>query len=338
MARTSDNILQGIRNRVDTCESGWTAFAESIIPVYNEAYNTHKNALSAVKQSIQLEVEQGWMVLSMVLTIAGGYWVPRLLKPLKGSADELVSTWINDTFTDGMKHAGAEAGKEALSNISGTLMGNLKNAAVGRTDDRYEPVVETTIDWGARLKEGISKRAFVLKNSLDPLVRAADKWSVPAAEFLERSFFTYCPFIVDMPLNSEGETAPQFKADFRRTSELAMWKRWGLARDEKWWKENPNHSDIFKMAPIFTRLVNLGIAPHDVATWQNRSGTSIANARSAGWRFNMPKYIEWSKNLDLDKLAGKALKPAPPEQVCRAIDERFVLKRNPNACYVGDIP
>lgn len=337
MANTSGNILQSIRNRVDTCESGWLAFAESAIPPYNEAYNVHNGTLKYVKQSIQLEAEQGWMVLGMVLSIAGGYWVPRLLKPVRGSADELVGAWVKDTFSEGMKHAGAEAGKEALSHISGTLLDTLKNAAVGGTGDTYEPAVETTIDWGARLKEGIYKRAFEIKKALDENIRNADKWSIRAAEFMERAFFTYCPFIIDMPLDNGEQSAKHFKADFRRTSELAMWQAWARARDENWWRKNPNDRDLLKMGPIFDRLVSLSIPPHEIADWHNRSGTTIASARSAGWRFNMLKFINWAKQVDLNKLAGKAKKPDPPEQVCRAIDERLILKRNPNACYLDGI-
>lgn len=336
---TSLIILQSIRNNVDTAESGWTTFAKSIKPVYRDAFQTHKTTLSAVKQAIQLEAQNGWAAFNLALSLVGGFWVPRLLKPLQGAHDELVGAWLKDTLTDGMRHAATEAAKEAQKNISGTLMDKLKSAAVGGTNSSYEPVVESTEDWGDRLEHGITKRAFILKNSLDPLIRDADRWSVRAAEALEQSFLKYCPFIIDMPLDGQGEPPPQFLSEFRRLSELGMWRNWALARNEKWWKENPNHSDIHKMGPIFTQMTGLGVSPNEIANYQNWSGVSIAHARRPGWRFDMNKFINWAKKVNLSDLTNITKKINAPESCRLPVENKLIIKPSPtpNVCHSGII-
>ncbi len=326
----SRDILQSLYTKIDTCETGWMAFAKTCIPPYDDAFNTHTKTLKAVSQAIKLEAEQGWMVLSMVLSIAGGYWVGKFLEPVGGLTDELVGKWIKVTISEGTKHFVTEVGKEVYKNMQDTLLDNLKNNTQGIISDPYEPVVESTVVWNARLEEGILKRSYTLKKGVEEWIKNADNWSVPAAEFLKNSFLNYCPFITDVPEDMEDA----FKIDFRRLAELTMWRAWGIARDENWWTKNPNDSSIFLMGPIFDRMVSLGVSPSDVAN--NMGWTSMY--RRPGWRFDMVKFIGWSKRVNLKSLAGKAkTKAEPPEQVCKAVDLKLFLRRNVNACFPGDI-
>jgi hypothetical protein len=332
MAKDSFKLLQETRNRVDTCHTGWMAFAEACIPSYNAAYKNHSTALSQADAAIRREKEHFWLVLGMVLGVATGFWGPRLLKPVAAAGDELVKDWMAAAFSGGMKefgvHAGSELGKEVLSHAQSQLKLQAQEIIAYKSSS-FKPVVEEAADWGSRLKEGIHKRALQLLSALDKAIEESGSWSVPAAEFMQKSFYNHCPFITDMP----SDTGDKFKADFQQVAELSMWDAWGMARDEKWWKENPNHKHLLKMGPIFDRLVALGVPASEIAIYQNWRGTSIASARRPGWRFDMIKFIEWSKKYN-PAMPTQAIEAGP---MCKkAVDNVLTLKKQTDVCYAGD--
>lgn len=330
MGKSSHDILQEIRNAVDTSETGWDRYAEAVIPLYNTAYTNHVNTLSSLKTAIAKAEEEGWLVFSTILSLTAGFWVPRFLKPVtpaaKGISDNLVKLWVSLPISKGMKrfgvHVGTEVGKEVLSHVGETLKLQAHEIMTSSGEDAFEPVVETTINWGGKLKEGIKDRAFILKKGLDEIIKNSDSWSVPAAEFLQKSFESYCPFIVDMPGDpNEGN----YKSEFQRISELAMWRAWGLVRDEKWWKDNPSHEHGKILGPpMFYRLTSLGVAPIEIADYiSSYGGTTLVTARRPGWRFNMVKFIDWSKKYSPALAFAKNQRSIGEPDVCRYVDDKY---------------
>ena len=75
MSQEARDIMQGLRNRVDTQSHGWTAFKAASTLAYINAYNIHKGALGEVKDKYQLEFERCWAVFTMlfgVVSMAAG--------------------------------------------------------------------------------------------------------------------------------------------------------------------------------------------------------------------------------------------------------------------------
>jgi hypothetical protein len=325
MAENSLQILQGLRNRVDTAGDGWLAWAEACTPRYEAALKIHKDTLDAAKLLTTANAELAWTVLSIMLTVAGAAWVPRLLKPVESlpgeiiGFDELAASWVADAVKAG--------GSEVKSALSGTALDRIKNF-VGKTSDAFEPVVETTTTWSSRLKEGIYTRSKAVKTKLDAVVDQADRWTVSAAASFRRGFETGCPFLTDEPKDI-GET---FKTKFQDDSELAMWIEWAIQRDEPYWinAESGGVWDPYAVTerhaldPIRRRLIILGV-PHDVTkgTFGGQSG------HPSSWAppLDMVVFIRWAKNKSLNEAAKhvcKRVEPSllqlrrePPANVCR---------------------
>jgi hypothetical protein len=232
--------------------------------------------------------------------------------------DGLVSNWVKDTVE--------AAGGEAKSAISGTLGEELKNAAVGRTSDPYQPVVEKTLIYASRLEEGIKKRSYWLKKMMDEFIDKADRWTPAAAALFEKAMLKFNPFIVDMP----KDTGDEFKQNFQAEAEISMWVAWGLARDEKWWIKEQDRwaqgqEERKNFYPIMQRLLALGVPLDQIASW----GTGYLDNRKL---LDMVKFIAWAKKPKPKKTRGEAAPLA-----CKVFDPGpLVLKRYENVCRVGE--
>lgn len=317
------DVLQRIRNQVDTAETGWDLYAEACIQGFDAAYDLHSKTLTAVQSTLTAQNEAIWQVLGLVLGGTVNRWAGRLVAPAKNYAqkqlDELASLWAKEVLTG----VTGEVQKAA----QGKVIEKFKQVAVGTSKDAFEPVVEKSLIYGSRLKEGIKQRAYALKAMLDDLIATPDRFTLPAAESLERSFKTNCPFLVDMPTDT-GDT---FKKNLQHDAEWEMWRAWGMARPEDWWKKNSQSMEQWAMAPILRRLEVLGVTTNKVATY-TQTGTTIASMRR-GYRFDMLKFIEWARTSP-SKTALKALKEE--EQVCRPQPGSWLRVQKPdNVCYVG---
>jgi hypothetical protein len=323
MAVRPVDVLQRIRNQIDTAETGWDLYAEACIQGFDAAYDLHSSALTSVAKDIALQNEAIWQILGLVLGGTVNRWAGRLIAPAKSYVqkqyDELAAVWVKDTLGDVVP--------EVTKAVQGKVVEKFKQVAVGTSESAYAPVVEKTLIYGSRLKEGIKTRAYALKAMLDDLIAAPDAWTLPAAESLERAFKNRCPFLVDMPT----DTGAEFKKNLQHDAEWEMWRAWGAARDENWWKSNSQSMEQWAMAPILRRLEVLGVSTNKVATF-TRTGTTIASMRR-GYRFDMLKFIEWARTSP-SKTAAKALHEE--EQVCRPQPSSFLKVHRPdNVCYVG---
>jgi hypothetical protein len=325
MAETPFRILQSIRNRLDTAESGWLAYAEACTQAYDAAYTAHTSALGLAKLNLTAQAEQAWKVLNIMLAISGASWVPRLLKPvttIAGEAfgfDELTAAWM----ADAIKSGGDEFKKE-MKEIAVT---KLKNC-LGSTQDSFEPVVDTTLNYASRLKEGIYNRAEALKHKMDEIIENDDSMTTTAAEALRKGFYTGCPFITDEP-KDRGDT---FKKTFQNESELSMWVQWAIARDEAYWIRaeaggiwDPYANDErHAFDPIRDRLVVLGVpASVTKGTFAGQSG------HPSTWLppLDMVEFIHWAKNRSRSLAAQQVCKPVTPALL--------QLRQQENACRMG---
>jgi hypothetical protein len=319
---TPYEILNRTKGLFETAESAWLGYAKVCIRAYNGALTLHTNALNSVKEAKKLQSEEFWKVLNLMLSIAAGpagAWAGRFLAPVKemgADLDPLVANWVKDALKP--------VAEPAQSHVKDTLLGKLKNAAIGGTKDSYEPVVESTLDYGTRLDEGIYKRAHILKKAMDEHIYRADHWTVDAALSLEKSFRTYCPFLVDEPTDS----GPEFEKAFKNESELGMWVAWALARDEKWWRKEQSsfyegQEERKLMGPIVSRLAALGVPTEQILS----RGSGYLDNR---FILDMVKLIDWAKN----RKPPKNLRGSAPLEVCRKVDPNFLqIKRHENVCY-----
>lgn len=314
-------ILNRTRNKIDSAQTGWEAYVKALIPAYDAAYDLHSGALTAAGTAAKLQAEELWKVLGLVMTVFGAPWLPKLLGPAKefgAEMDGLVSNWVKDTVV--------AAGSEAKSAMKGTLVEQLKNIAVGQTNDPYKPVVEKTLIYASRLEEGIKKRAYWLKKMMDDCIDHADQWTPTAASQFEKATLNFNPFVVDMPT----DIGDDFKKNFQAEAEISMWVAWGLARDEKWWiKEQDSwksgQEERKNFWPILQRLLTLGVPMSEISSW----GIGYLDNRQL---LDMVKFIAWAKKPKPKKSRGEAAPLA-----CKAFDPGpFVLKRYENVCRVGE--
>jgi hypothetical protein len=325
MAASSLQILQSIRNRLDTAESGWLDFAEACTQGYDAAYTQQKNALDLAKVAATQQADQAWKVLSIMLTVAGAPWVPRFLTPIETFAgkgvDRLTASWMADAIKAG--------GAELKSGISGSVLDQFKNY-VGSTGDAFTPVVDTTTNYSSRLREGIYKRAKEFKSKMDDVVEEADRWTEAAALSLRNGFFTGCPFLTDLP----KDTSDKFKKKFQDEAELSMWVEWAIARDEAYWVDqqdggwwDPYGNDKrHAFDPIRSRLVVLGVPP-DVT-----NGTFLGQSgHPSNWLppLDMVKLIRWAKNRSRSQAAQQVCKQAEPPSPLRLKENQAVCRVSP---------
>lgn len=337
MADRPRDLLDDVYKKVDTAESGWMAFKASAMLKYNDAYKLHSGALSAVKETLKNDAERRWLVLNIVLAGTLAAWVPRLLAPVQGKIDKLTNAWVKDALT--------EINGEAQKTVQDTALGQMQKAG-DSTEDPYEPVVDSTLEFGARLEHGLEQRAFMLKTALNDAIDKSDKWTMDAALSFQLSFLRNCPFVTDVPTDTSETGA--FMNNFQKQSELGMWVEWALARDEKWWKarwyqhsyysttDYKSHyaSDatdtLIKMKPVMDRLLVLGVKPHEVTFQATYRGVSSATA------LDMLKMITWAKHIrSMEKLRASAHQ----EQVCKATDSLSLkLRKREGVSYPSSTP
>lgn len=285
-------IVQKIYNAVDTAESAWTAYKDSCIPEYDIAYDLHGTALKQSKLNIANREEAGWKALNAILGVALGAWVPKLLGPVGTGIDNLTAGWVQTT----LNHAVTEDLKDG---IKGTTLDKMKNWASADTGTSFEPVSEKTIRWGPRMGEGISNRAVQLKRAILE-VQDAGKITVAGALKMEDAFRRRCPFVVDQPSQQDAAS----KQKFRNDSELQMWEDWAMARDWNWWRDNPQHEQLWDMYPIMNRMFALGV---DVSYYHpgRRSATIAGKNIRPGYMLDMNKLIRWAVDRHTDRNSSR---------------------------------
>ena len=310
MVADSFPILQTIRNRLSTAESGWLAWAEACTQSYDAAYAKHTGALSAAKVAQTARDEDKLKLFNMMLAIAGASWVPRLLQPITSNAgeafgyDALTTGWVKDALK--------ASGDEAMKSMKGTALAELKRYS-GSTYDAFEPVVDTTINYSSRLKEGIYKRAEALLRKMDDVIAEANLYTMLEASQMQNDFLMGCPFLKDLP----RDIGDSFKAKFQDDAELAMWVQWALRRDEAYWRKaqaggiwDPYAVDErHAFDAIRERLRALGV-PRDVTvgTFGGQDG------HPSTWEppINMIALITWAKNRSNSAAANLVCRPVSP--------------------------
>ena len=290
------DALQRAFNAVGTAETAWDGYRAACIPEFDIAYGLHGNALQQSRQNIQNREDNGWKTLSLILGVSLGIWVPRFLKPVNTSVDELTSSWINTTLKYVVE-------KDLEDFIKGTTMETMKKWVSNETTNNYEPVAEKTAIWSARFERGIKDRALIVKQSItelqDSIKTDPKKLSVRTAEKLEMAFRQNCPFVVNQPKGGTDKSV----STFARDSELEMWMQWALARNQSWWTENSRHRDLWDMYPIMDRMFALGV---NVTFYHpgKRSATGVPNIRP-GYVLDMVKMIEWAQKRWRDANTSK---------------------------------
>jgi len=83
MGQSARNVMQHLRNEVDTATFGWTEYKAAVAPAYSGAYQEHKAALHAAKDSLQMENKMIWSAFATVVGIAAAPWIARLLEPVE---------------------------------------------------------------------------------------------------------------------------------------------------------------------------------------------------------------------------------------------------------------
>src|SRR5690349_5663062 len=103
MSQEAQNIMQQLRNKVETQSHGWSSFKAATALGYQAAYQNQKDALDEVKKNMELDNERCWLVFTFLwgMAIAGAApveaslasWAGRLIGEAKEAvalADELL--------------------------------------------------------------------------------------------------------------------------------------------------------------------------------------------------------------------------------------------------------
>lgn len=299
---TSHDVLQNLRNRIDTAETGWATFAEVATQAYDQALNTHTDALKNAGDLVKLQSDQLWAVVNVMLSGLIGPWVPRLMLPVEkaGSvAHKYISGkvfWVDDLTAAWTSEAMSELRPVIKDKIKDTGIG-LMTAKGGSTSDPFKPVVDNTLNYASRLKEGINRRAYLLKLAMDELIEMSDLFSVEIAQAMSDAFKVRCAFLTDLP----ADTGSGFRSLFTQQAEITMWVAWAVQRDEQYWRWHQYRSGFFgnnwhaqderrAMQPILDRLIKLGVPQDQVSTIEGH----YAGGHSSRF-LDMIKLIEWGK-------------------------------------------
>jgi hypothetical protein len=284
-------IIQELRNRVDTQSHGWAAFKDASTIGYLDAYNNHKEALSAVDENLKLDNKRCWMVFTLFWTVgfAGlapvgeslGEWAGRLIEDAEKAED--VASELFDKTRDLMSEDAKDLIKESLFE---------DKAEKGKKEHPWEPVADSPEKYQARMGLMLDKLAQQILKPLDQLITRAESWESWEAEAWAKEFEASCPYMTDLP--DDLETT--FQGNVQETAEWTMWVEWALVRDQPWWKKyNERVSDgngMLPYQPILQRLEELHVPLNEVST-VTRVGDGFFNR---GFRvLDMDKFINWAR-------------------------------------------
>ncbi len=319
------DILQEVRNELDTAQTGWLAFADAATVEYDAAYSLHTGALAAAKNKKQLQIEARWKLIGIMVSAFTAPWVGRFFAQVDAAAQSIDSLTAS-IAADSLKGLTTET----QNYVQGTAFDKLKQPGKS-TRDPYEPVADNSVTYSSRLKEGIERRALKLKAAMDKVLKAqlTQPWPEAIAKNFSEAVVANCPFITDVP----DDTSDEFRKDFRDQSELAMWVAWAIQQDVNWWRK-ADIEDIDAMTPVSTRLVIVGVP------WLQISDEFIGDGVFTVPRririLNMVKFIEWAKTAPKPRRAVES----GPQAVCKKVDPLLLrLKQgsvsNPNTYWRG---
>jgi hypothetical protein len=299
MSQEARDIMQELRNKVDTQSHGWTAFKAASTLAYINAYKIHKGALGEVKDKYQLEFERCWAVFTMLFSVismgtgaaiaeAGlALWAGRLLEDIK-NGPVLAGEMFDKTLENMVEQIG-DKGKDLIKDSQ------LEKMALRAEDSRrWEPVSDDPLTYEKKMELMLEQVARQILGALDELVRRAGmSWSKGDAEMWADAFLESCPYMTDLP----KDLGQSFMDNVQSNAERLMWIEWALSRNkDDWRKFNKGILSATEMdrmwGGVLERLIALHVPLGEVTTVGRVGGTMFNRAVRV---LDMVKFIEWAQ-------------------------------------------